>query len=209
MNQNLCGSPQTFQFDMLRLGHLRSAIAVPLMWMAVAFAGCTKPVTNSSAPTADRQREEIDACALLSSEEIAAIQGAPLQSTTPSRRTHAGADVAQCYFRLPTAADSLTLAVFRKSAGDQKQTPASLWQEMFHHKKPPRAGRDGKLKQEPAPPRVDGVGDEAFWSGGQFGGTLHVRKGEDTFQLSVGGPGDEAAKLESLKQLAAKIVERL
>ena len=120
---------------------------------------------------------------------------------------HNGLAVAQCYFALPIASDSLSLIVYKKpSAG---KTPRDLWTELFHTERAPKTGRDGKPKIQPNPQKIDGVGDEAFWGGGQFGGTLHVLKGEDVFQLSVGGPGDEAKKLDALKHLANKIAERL
>ena len=151
----------------------------------------------------------LDACALLTADEIAAAQGGTVTDTTPSTRNEAGIPIAQCYFQLPTNADSLSLIVYKKPAHEVAKTPTALWTEMFHGERPVKIGREGKPKAQPTPQKIEGVGDEAFWGGGQFGGTLHVRKGEDVFQLSVGGPGDEAKKLESLKQLAGKIIERL
>ena len=151
----------------------------------------------------------IDACSLLTTNEIAAAQGAEVTVATPSSRNDGGLAVAQCYFALPTTSDSLSLIVYKNPSSPVEKTPAVLWNEMFHVERPAKTGRDGKPKIQPTPQKIEGVADEAFWGGGQFGGTLHVRKGEDVFQLSVGGPGDEAKKLESLKQLAGKIAERL
>ena len=196
--------------------------------VALAVSGCSRPASDApeepptdakapSSPTAKShatpplvsQVPAVDACALLTGDEIASIHGGALERTTPSTRTEAGIPIAQCYFHLPTAADSLSLIVYKKPTHEVAKTPAALWTEMFHTEREPKTGRDGKPKAQPTPQKLEGVGDEAFWGGGQFGGTLHVLKGEDVFQLSVGGPGDEAKKLESLKQLATKVAERL
>ncbi len=131
-------------------------------------------------------------------------------NTAPGSRSQPGATVTQCFYTLPSAADSLNLVVLRKTADAKAdERPAAAWDELFHVQRPVKMDRHGKEKLPPTPLKIEGIGDEAFWTGGQFGGTLHVRKGEDTFQLSVGGPGDEAAKLDKLKLLAAKIAGRL
>lgn len=175
-------------------------------------AGSQTPTPAQSTPAATVAVSEpppIDACALLTSEEIATVQGAAVVSTTPSSRNDSGVPIAQCYFQLPSTPDSLSLIVYKKPADPSAKAPLVYWNDMFHTERPPKTGRDGKPKTQPTPQKIEGVGDEAFWGGGQFGGTLHVRKGQDVFQLSVGGPGDEAKKLEALKQLAGKVAERL
>lgn len=161
-------------------------------------------------PAAGADRPPLDACTLVSAEEVRQIQGAPVSNTAPGSRSQPGATVTQCFYTLPSAADSLNLVVFRKTADAKAdERPVAAWNELFHEQRPVKIDRHGKEKLPPSPFKIEGIGDEAFWTGGQFGGTLHVRKGDDTFQLSVGGPGDETAKLEKLKLLAAKITERL
>jgi hypothetical protein len=44
---------------------------------------------------------------MLTSEEIQAVQGEGLKGTKPSQRSGAGLLVAQCYFELPTATNSI------------------------------------------------------------------------------------------------------
>jgi hypothetical protein len=207
-------------------------VAPSILCAALALASCSRPAPETAPqaradaspapqvearapspaaaiPAAAPEVPAIDACTLLAREEIAAVQGAEVTASTPSSRKQGGLAVAQCYFALPTTTDSLSLIVYKNPAGAVEKTPAVLWNEMFHVERPAKTGRDGKPKVQPNPQKIEGVGDEAFWGGGQFGGTLHVLKGEDVFQLSVGGPGDEAKKLEALKQLASKIAERL
>ena len=197
-----------------------------MVLVALAGASCSRPPADApqqrtaesqpspaanahAASPAVAEAPPVDACSLLTREEIASAQGAAVTSTTPSARSDGGIAVAQCYFTLPAATDSLSLIVYKKPARAIEKPPTVLWKEMFHTERPAKTGRDGKPKAQPNPQKIEGVGDEAFWGGGQFGGTLHVLKGEDVFQLSVGGPGDEAKKLEALKQLAGKIAERL
>lgn len=213
----------------LRAGSFIMRFAGFLILGALAVGGCSRPAPDAPAeqrrvesaapsqtpsPAAPAPRKTqiaaptIDACALLTKEEIAEVQGSAVTSTTPSTHVQNSMAVAQCYFALPTSSDSLSLIVYKKpSAGEA--APRELWKQMFHTERPAKTGRDGKPKAQLTPQKIEGVGDEAFWGGGQFGGTLHVLKGEDLFQLSIGGPGDEAKKLEALKQLATKIAERL
>src|SRR5436305_161396 len=64
--------------------------------------------------------------------------------------------------------------------------------------------------QETRPPKkVEGVGEEAYWSGNRFGGALYVLKKETIVRVSVGGPGDEEKKLSRSKALAEKVLGRL
>jgi hypothetical protein len=175
---------------------------------------CSKPGGGEPQPTdargdTDSARQSIDACALLSATEIEKIQGAPPRQMTPSTRSGGGVSISQCYFALPAAPDSLSLAVTQPVDAAQVTAVKSAWEEMFHREKPKRTGRDGKEKKQPTATAIRGIGDEAFWTGGQFGGTLHVLKGGKSFTLSIGGPGDEAALVQKLKDLGATIASRM
>jgi hypothetical protein len=56
---------------------------------------------------------------------------------------------------------------------------------------------------------VKDLGDEAFWIGSPIGGALYVLKNELFFRLSVGGAGDQRAKLNKSKALAQRILKKL
>jgi hypothetical protein len=56
---------------------------------------------------------------------------------------------------------------------------------------------------------VKDLGDEAFWVGSPIGGALYVLKSDLMFRLSVGGGGDQKAKLNKSKTLAQKILKRM
>jgi hypothetical protein len=177
------------------------------------FAGtsCSKPKTtenaeNPSSPTPSAGAEmKFDACALLTKEEIQAVQGEAFTETKPSHKSSAGLSVAQCYYQLPTAANSIVITVTRKAAGGRD--PAESWKELFHNERP-REKEEGE-EEKKGPLVVEGVGDEAFWTGTRVGGALYVLKGDSYLRISVGGAGDQAQKIEKSKTLAEKALKRL
>jgi len=84
----------------------------------------------------------------------------------------------------------------------------TTWQQMFDPRK--RAEKkDEKEETEKEPEKVEGIGDEAFWTGNRVGGALYVLKGNSYFRISVGGAGDTADKIRKSKILAQSILGRL
>ena len=57
--------------------------------------------------------------------------------------------------------------------------------------------------------KIDGLGDEAFWTGTRVGGALYVLKGNCYIRISVGGAGSPEQKIEKSKTLAADVLKRL
>jgi len=182
--------------------------------------GCSKPKTdatsNSAAPSATPATSVApsvsaassgeDACALLTKEDIQAVQGEAFKDTKASQNSSAGLIISQCYFELPTPVNSVVLTVTRKAAGGVD--PTQSWQEIFHREKvPERKKEEGEEEKEPL--KVEGIGDEAFWTGNRVGGALFVLKGNAYIRISVGGAGDQAAKIDKSKALAASALKRL
>jgi hypothetical protein len=99
--------------------------------------------------------------------------------------------------------NSVVLTITRKADGGRD--PAESWKEIFHREKPGKK-EEGEEKE---PVKVDGIGDEAFWTGTRVGGALYVLKGNSYIRISVGGAGDQAAKIEKSKALAASALKRL
>jgi hypothetical protein len=64
--------------------------------------------------------------------------------------------------------------------------PARILENRFSDQKvqPPERA-DGRIKL--APERVEGLGEEAFWTGGPAGG-LYVLKGETVLFIGIGAP---------------------
>lgn len=146
-----------------------------------------------------------DACALLTKEEIQAVQGEAFKETKPSQKSVSGLIVSQCYFELPTPVNSVVLTVTLKAPGGRD--PSESWQETFHREKTPERKKEEGEEKEPL--KVEGIGDEAFWTGNRVGGALFVLKGNAYIRISVGGAGDQAAKIEKSKTLAASALKRL
>jgi len=176
-------------------------------------AATPPPSTPAKAATSPAPSSTPDrfACALLTKEEIQAVQGEAFASTMPTQGSGPGLLVNQCYFQLPTPVNSVVLTVTRKGTGAAAQDPKESWREIFY----PDEAREKKEKEKEEgeerrkPDKVEGVGDEAFWTGSRVGGALYVLKGNSYIRVSVGGAGDQAQKIERCKALAAAALKRL
>jgi len=163
----------------------------------------------------------IDACALLTSSEIADIQKESVKELKLSGTSDSGFDISQCFYTLPTFANSVSLKVTQKSISSGAHDPREFWRATFHEDE--RRNEDDRERvreqarerfesedEESAPPLpVTGIGDEAFWMGDQVGGALYVLKGNNYLRISVGGAGDRKAKIEKSTALAKKALDRL
>jgi hypothetical protein len=181
------------------------------------LASCSKPTTAnlansaspspSSSPTITAASPVADnvACTLLTKEETQAVQGEPFKATKPTQHSVGGLSVSQCYFELPTAVNSIVLTITRKAEGGTD--PSQNWREIFHREESARKKEEKEGEKEPL--KVEGVGDEAFWTGNRVGGALYVLKGNCYIRVSVGGAGDQAQKIEKSKKLALAVLNRL
>ena len=189
----------------------RRGVTILVSLLGLAATNCSKPKTDdranspqpSTTPAAPAAPAGPDACTLLTQEEILAVQGESFKDTKPSQKLAAGLSVSQCYFELPTAANSIVLTVTRKAEGGRD--PGQSWQDMFHREKESEKN-DEKVAE---PQKIDGLGEEAFWTGTRVGGALYVLKGNCYIRISVGGAGDQAQKIEKSKALAESVLKRL
>jgi len=176
----------------------------------------TNAPPSSPATTAGQQigpaetaaKPKIDACVLLTNNEIEAVQGEAIKETKLSGQSTGGFSVSQCFFTLPTFNNSVSLLVTQKGEGGDARDPRDFWRDTFHETK---AKEDKeKEKEESTPPKkVPGIGDEAFWLGTRVGGSLYVLKGNAYVRISIGGPADQAIKMAKSKSLAQKALARL
>jgi hypothetical protein len=197
---------------------LQFTILATLLGLAAASCSKPKPLVSSAqpspAPPSASQPSATpsssgtdaggDACTLLTTEEIQAVQGEAFKNTKPTEKTSAGLSVAQCYFELPTASNSVVLTVTRPAPGGR--SPAENWKEIFHREKASEKKEEGEEKE---PLKVEGIGDEAFWTGNRVGGALYVLKGNSYIRISVGGAGDQTQKVAKSKTLAESVLKRL
>ena len=201
----------------------------PAAGSAPVSSTAASPASNP--PAAAAMKSKIDSCKLLTSDELKQIQGEPVKEVLRSDREQGGLIVSQCYYSLPTAANSVVLNVTTATEGAGARDPRALWKETFAGRQdeeregdrdPNRKGdrdkknskaaasRIGVEEKDSAPPqKVTGVGEEAYWLGGPVGGALYVLKKDLFFRVSVGGAGNANSKLNKSKTLARKALDRL
>jgi len=186
----------------------------------------TSPAATSPAtPTSSAVKAKVDVCALLTSDDLKAVQGEALKEAQRSDRRDGDFIVAQCYYALPTTSNSVVLNVTTASEGQSAHSPKQFWEDTFGRdeakgggsektleqakKDKPKAG-GGEEEESAAPPaKVQGLGDEAFWIASRVGGALYVLKKDVFFRISVGGAGDEKTKLKKSKTLAQQALKRI
>jgi hypothetical protein len=177
-----------------------------------ATTGAPSPANQPSNPvmtTIASSKSKIDACALLTSKEIESVQSERLKDTKSSGQSGAGLATSQCYFALPTSSNSISLTVMQKGDGSDARDPKQFWKETFHSDKDKEKGRAGEGEKANPQEKIEGIGDEAFWLGNRVGGALFVLKGGNVVRMSVGGAGDQAAKIDKSKKLAQLVLKRL
>jgi hypothetical protein len=175
----------------------------------VVLTGCSKSENRDAAvATPQPSRAAFDACTTLTREEVQAVQGEPFKDSKGSHKTGSGLSISQCYFELPQAVNSIVVTVTQKAEGAGARDPAKNWQHIFHRTEPAEKEKEeeGEAKE---PQKVDGIGDEAFWTGSRVGGALYVLKGNNYIRISVGGAGDQADKVRKSKALAQNVLGRL
>ena len=164
-------------------------------------------------------RGKIDACALLTSQEIRSVQGEPLKETKASGSAEKGFSISQCFFTLPTFNNSISLSVtqkatarmaaIRKSFGKRLSTGSRKAKKREERDKKSAKEREEENEEAAPPQKIAGVGDEAFWTGSRVGGALYVLKGSTYLRVSVGGAGDQQSKINKSKALARLALKRL
>jgi hypothetical protein len=194
----------------------RLAFILPIA-LLTALPGCQK----SKTATAPSKRPKIDACALITSEEIQAIQGSPIKDVKGSEQSDGSFRVAQCFYSAETFNKSVSLAVTQSDPALPKaRNPKDFWKETF--------GRyEGEAKEEKGdeekkeslreqdeekgrpPKKLEGIGDAAYWTANRMGGALYVLKNDVFIRISVGGPESEDAKINRCKALAEKALSHL
>ena len=206
---------------------------LPLL-VVLVWAGCNKSHrTASVSPTpAQQHRAEqtqlaepgIAACSLITNEEVGAIQHGTITDAKSSAGVSGGMLMSQCYYNAKEPNMSVSLAVIEHNPRDASAPDArSYWAESFRRstgdesdeekpgeRKEKRGGAEREENEKRVPPKkVDGIGEEAYWSGNRFGGALYVLTKDAIVRISVGGPDNEQIKIDKSKALALKALERL
>jgi hypothetical protein len=180
-----------------------------------ASAAASSPQQASTAASSPQLKPKLDACAMLTSEEIQSIQGEALKEAKLSEGSGNGLRVSQCFFSLPTFTNSISLAITQKADGPGARDPKQFWKESFHSGKQRNDGdrekdREKEEGEESRPPqKISGIGDEAFWMASRAAGILYVLKDSSYIRISIGGGGDQQTKIRKAKALARKVMDRL
>jgi hypothetical protein len=192
------------------------AIALPAR---EAPGSSTQKPKRGDAPTSARDKK--DACSLLTSVEIEAVQGEPVKETKTSVQPNGEMLISECLFHTTNFAKSVNVVLATlASAKHSALTPRKFWQKQFHEpdmeedkmraagkraQKPEREGEEETRK----PRRIEGLGDEAYWVGTPITGALYVLQGDNFVRISVGGVREESVRIEKSKVLARAVVKRL
>jgi hypothetical protein len=109
-------------------------------------------------------------------------------------------------FEMPTVENTIIITVSQKSHMPDARNPREIWDESFRadtgeHQPPGR-------KKLPAPTRIEGLGDAAYWTGRPKRGALYVLKGNSYFRINLGGRDEVDTKIDRCKALAEKVLAR-
>lgn len=178
------------------------------------------PAANS--PSSVPAKGEVDACKLLTADEIKSVQGDTLQNVTPSPANSGPFVTSQCFYATANFVNSISLTVTQQNTQAGAQSLREFWEERFegaeHGDKERQRERDRDKKakraeeeeEESRPPdRVKGIGDEAFSVGNAKIGALYVLKGDKFLRISIGGSHDQTDRLKKMKTLAQYALKRL
>jgi hypothetical protein len=182
---------------------------VSLGCMVLTCVGCKRVTLPSSSAVAS-----LDACALITRAEIEATQGSSVKDIKNSTTTGGGFRVSQCFYGTAEFNKSVSLAVTQRDpAKPSNRSARDHWEEMFNpNEEKERGEAENHEREEEAvtPPRkIDGVGEDARWTGMRFGGALYVLKKDAFMRISVGGGNDEESRINRSKTLALKALGRL
>lgn len=193
-------------------------IVIPVCLLLVLVSGCKKPAAKVSSNTEEQRtapRAKIQPCALLEKEEVGKIQDTTITETKSSENSDGILLSSQCYYAAALASASVSLAVTQADpAKPSGPVVRQYWDKTFgrfrgggktveKENEKPENGHQEEEKENP-PVKVDGVGEEAFWTVDRVSGVLYVLKNDVFIRISVGGPGKLESKLEKSKVLAAK-----
>jgi hypothetical protein len=185
--------------------------------LLVALASCQKSKTTASSAKGPK----IDPCALITNEEVQAIQGGPIKDVKSSEQSDGRFRIAQCFYNAEPFHKSVSLAVTQNDpASANARTPKDFWKETFgryegeaKEEKGDEQKKESLREQEEEkarpPKKLDGIGDAAYWTANRMGGALYVLKNDVFIRISVGGPESEESKINRCKALAEKALSRL
>jgi hypothetical protein len=162
-----------------------------------------------------------NACQLLTTRDIARVQGQEFKSVKLTESDANGLTVSQCFYTLPSFTNSVSVDVMRGKTGAFWRAHFSGARETVDETvddenrdrstamKRTSPSREAEEEHQGGALKVKGVGDAAVWSGNRAAGALYVLKGDTIVRVSVGGGGSQEEKIERSKKLAARVLRKL
>jgi hypothetical protein len=189
-----------------------------------AASAPTQPATQATGtPGSDAtasDKGKIDACKLLTADEIKSVQGDTLKDTKASEKSSGPFATIQCFYATTNFVNSVSLTVTQKNpATSGGESIKEFWEDRFgredRHEKDREKRRDkdasrGEEEEEGLPSqRVASLGDEAYWVGNAKIGALYVLKRDKLLRISIGGAHTQQVRTEKMKALAENAIKRL
>jgi len=202
------------------------------IFLLFSLTSCKRsvPVVSSTPPPqaiahSAFQIQKIEACGLITKEEVGSVQSTAVSDAKSSEVSDGVYLISQCYYASIGPNLSVSLAVTQiDPKSPSGRSSRERWKQIFgrfdaamngerreEEKKRDQKGigREENEEKTAPPKKIEGVGEEAFWSGNRFGGALYVLKGDVFVRISVGGADNEETKIEKSKTLAQKALGRL
>lgn len=216
-----------------------TSLLAALCLFLVAVGGCKKPASNASTDTrvagaspstaqtppsqpktSEPSQPAFDACALITGDEVTAIMGSPIKDVKNSERSTGGLRLSECFYTAAEFSSSVSLSVTQTDATNSAQRSVKdFWKETFgRYSNPEQQSEPDKEKKEEAgkeiekatpPKKIEGIGEEAYWTSTRVGGVLYVLKNDAYVRVSVGGADTDEGRLKKCKALAEKALARL
>jgi hypothetical protein len=175
------------------------------------------PASNANASASNKGT--IDACKLLTGEEIKTVQRDTLKDITPTAPSGGTFIIRQCFYATSQFVNSVSLTVTQQSSNTGAENIREFWKQRFRsagsHDRERERERDNRARaleeeEEGAPPeRVKGLGEEAYSVGNAKSGALYVLKGNKILRISVGGSHSQPERIQKMKSLAQYAIKRL
>jgi|ERR1051326_383474 hypothetical protein len=186
--------------------------ATPAAEASIPVAESTPVAASSPTSSVANASNKVDACTLLTSDEIKVVQGEALKTTKPSQQAGHEFVIDICYYELPTPSNSISLSLAQPNP-NKKGSVREFWENSFgdseHGRKEKEREGEGEIEEGAPPRKIAGLGQAAFWFPSPIGGVLYVLKGDHYIRISVGGKGTSEVKLNKSKALAQRALARL
>ena len=152
----------------------------------------------------------LDPCTLLTAADIKAVQREEPRETKASERPGGALAAQQCFYTLPTFAQSVAIEVRLPTGKAPKTAVRDEWNLVTgKERKGGERDEEEEEKKTSKPIVIKGVGRGAVWSGSAKVGALYVLGKNAIVRVSVGGAADQKAKIKACSTLAKRILARL